>query len=92
MVLVLAYDVVDDTRRAKLFKRMKGFLTPVQKSVFEGDLPARRWNELVRTVSAIIDASEDSVRIYSICRACKGSTTLLGTSPPVADPAEPILV
>lgn len=38
MRYVLAYDVVKNSRRAKLFKRLRGLLTPVQKSVFEGDL------------------------------------------------------
>ena len=92
MVLVLVYDIPEDKRRTKLFKQLKGFLVPVQKSVFEGDLPSNRWNELLTTVNGTIDAGEDSVRIYSICRACKGSTTLLGTSPAVPDPGEPILV
>lgn len=92
MVLVLVYDIPDDTRRTKLFKQMKGFLVPVQKSVFEGDLPANRWSELLRTVNEIMDHQEDSVRIYSICKGCKGSMTLLGTSPAVPDPGQPILI
>lgn len=91
-MLVLVYDVADDRRRATLFKRLKGFLTPVQESVFEGDLPSRRWTELRRTVDRTIDAGEDSVRIYALCRACRGQTTLIGRSPPVPDPGEPILV
>lgn len=92
MVLVLVYDIPEDKRRTKLFKRLKGFLSPVQKSVFEGDLPSRRWTELLRTVNGTIDPAEDSVRIYSICRGCQGSMTLLGTSPAVPDPREPILI
>ncbi len=92
MVLLLVYDVPDDRRRTRLFKKLRGFLTPVQKSVFEGELPSQRWNDLLHTVNDTINAAEDSVRIYSICRACRGSTTLLGTSPPVRDPKDPILV
>ena len=92
MVLLLVYDIVDDTRRTKLFKRLKGFLVPVQKSVFEGELPANRWSELLRTVNGTMDHQEDSVRIYSICKGCKGSMTLLGTSPAVPDPGQPILI
>lgn len=92
MVLVLCYDVNDDKRRAKLFKRLKGFLTPVQESVFEGFLPANRWNELLRVVNRTIDADFDSVRIYNLCRGCAGTSTLLGCSPRLRDVGEPIIV
>jgi CRISPR-associated endonuclease Cas2 len=64
MVLVLCYDVVADGRRARLFKGLKGYLRPVQKSVFEGRLPERRWDPMIRMVSRIIEPAEDSVRIY----------------------------
>ncbi|MES2644193.1 MAG: CRISPR-associated endonuclease Cas2 [Myxococcota bacterium] len=92
MVLVLCYDVVDDTRRGRLFKRLKGFLRPVQKSVFEGHLPDRRWGELTRMVGDTIDPVVDSVRIYQLCRGCAGITALIGCSPVVGDHADPILI
>lgn len=92
MVLVLCYDITDDGRRTRLFTRLKGFLRPVQRSVFEGHLPDRRWGELVRVVKETIDAQEDSVRVYQLCRGCAGVTALFGCSPMLADPRDPILV
>ena len=91
-MIVLCYDISDNPRRAKLFKALKGFLTPVQESVFEGHLPDRRWNDLLHTVKATIDADYDSVRVYSLCRSCRGQSLLIGISPAVRDPGEPILV
>lgn len=92
MVLVLCYDVVNNRRRARLFKRLKGFLVPVQESVFEGHLPDRRWGELLTMVKDTIDMNVDSVRIYHLPGSSQGLTTLLGRSPPVPNPGEPILI
>lgn len=92
MTLLLCYDVCEDARRTRLFKKLKGFLVPVQKSVFEGELPTRRWDELLKMVHQTIDLETDSVRIYHLCRGCAGITTLVGTSPPVRDPAEPVII
>ncbi|GDX83704.1 hypothetical protein LBMAG42_55150 [Deltaproteobacteria bacterium] len=63
MVLVLADNIPDDTPRTKPFKRLKGFLVSEQKSVFDGDLPANRWSELLHAVSDNMDQQANSVRI-----------------------------
>lgn len=89
---MLCYDVVGDGRRAKLYKKLQGFLRPVQRSVFEGRLPERRWDPLLRVVNGIIDPTEDSVRIYRLCGGCAGVVTHLGVSPVLPDPGEPIVV
>ena len=80
MHLVLCYDVVSDNRRNNLHKRLKGFLRPVQKSVFEGHLPPRRYQPLVRMVMSTIEPTIDTVRIYHLCKACCGRMDLLGTA------------
>lgn len=92
MVLVLCYDIANAKRRTRLFKRLKGFLTPVQESVFEGDLPDARWGELLRVVNRCIRADEDTVRIYMICQRCQGGAVLLGTAEKLRAPGEPIIV
>lgn len=92
MVLVLCYDVSDDKRRARLFKKLKGFLTPVQESVFEGNLPDARWGDLLRMVKTAIRADADTVRIYTICGRCQGAALLLGTAEKLRAPGEPILI
>lgn len=88
MHLVVCYDVVEDKRRTRLFKGLCGFLRPVQKSVFEGHVPESRFPALVDLVEGEIDAETDTVRIYHLCRGCRGQTDLIGTS--VRVPTEPV--
>ncbi len=80
MYLVLCYDVVSDARRNRLHKGLKGFLRPVQKSVFEGWLPPRRYPRLLSLVRRTIDHQTDTVRVYHLCRACQTLSELIGTA------------
>ena len=79
MQVVVCYDVVKDSRRARLLRKLKGFLPHVQKSVFEGPLTDRRLEELREMVLEVIDPTEDTVRIYHQCARCVPSTEVLGT-------------
>lgn len=88
MYLVVCYDVVTDRRRNRLFRRLRAMLQPVQKSVFEGELPDRRLPELQKMVHDTIDANTDTVRIYSLCRGCRGLVDLIGSAAPVPDPKQ----
>lgn len=83
MILVLCYDIVEDKRRGRMFRQLKRFLVPVQESVFEGELAEKRWKDLLRTVERNLNPETDTVRIYQLCRACHGITTLMGVSPSV---------
>jgi CRISPR-associated protein Cas2 len=67
---VISYDIPDDRRRNQLANALKGFGTRVQYSVFEAHLSRAQYEELKRTVSRIINPSEDSVRYYRLCGAC----------------------
>lgn len=91
MHVLVAYDINDNARRAKLFKKLKSYLTRVQESVFEGFLPPKQYNSVLRHINATIDHSVDTVRIYSLCKSCAGQTTLLGQSCAVHVPGEPML-
>lgn len=90
--LLVSYDVVDDNRRNRLAKLLKGFLERVQKSVFEGEVTARRHETLVRRIEKVIDHDEDSVRIYHLCGRCVPALEIVGTGTPVEPPDEDILV
>ncbi len=79
MYLVVCYDVVSDRRRARLLRRMKGYLPHVQKSVFEGELADARLPQLREMILREIDPTEDTVRIYHLCERCIPSTEVLGT-------------
>lgn len=79
MYVIVCYDVVSDRRRARLLKRMKGFLPHVQKSVFEGEISDSSLVEMRRRILDTIDANEDTVRIYQQCGRCIPATEILGT-------------
>ena len=79
MYTIVCYDIVCDRRRARLLKRLKGFLPHVQKSVFEGEISDARVLELRRRIAETIDPGEDTVRIYQQCGRCIPATEILGT-------------
>jgi CRISPR-associated protein Cas2 len=92
MYLVLCYDVTDDKRRARLFRQLKAWLHPVQRSVFEGPLPPSNYAALLRLVHRTIDPERDTVRIYHLPEGSRSRTELLGTSFMVAEEPEDILL
>ncbi len=79
MYVVVCYDVVSDRRRARLLKCLKGYLSHVQKSVFEGEVTDSRLVELRSRVERIIHPVEDTVRIYRLCQRCIPATEVVGT-------------
>ena len=78
MYLVVCYDIVSDRRRARVLKRMKGYLPHVQKSVFEGEIADTRVLALRRMILQEIDPAEDTVRIYHLCARCIPATEVFG--------------
>lgn len=92
MYIVLCYDVTRDRHRDRLFRRLKKWLQPVQKSVFEGHVPDHRFGELLEMVSDSIDPRVDSVRIYHLCRPCQGLTDLVGASHAVTPAGADLIV
>lgn len=79
MYLVVAYDISDDRRRARLYELLLGYGTPVQRSVFECDLTAEQQARLRRAAARYARASGDSIRYYALCAACARRTEAAGT-------------
>jgi len=83
---VLAYDIVDDRRRAKIAKLMEAVADRVQGSVFEAYLGPPELEKLLKKVKRHLEESEDSLRVYYLCEACKGKVKTAGqgkvTPPP----------
>lgn len=82
---LLAYDIADDKRRAKIAKLMESLGARVQGSVFEAYLNAAEMDRLVRRAAKILRKEEDSLRIYPICAACRAKIKIHGqgeTTPP----------
>jgi CRISPR-associated protein Cas2 len=70
---------VEDRRRNRLLRKMREFLSHVQKSVFEGELADERLEPLRQMVLDEIDPAVDTVRIYHLCARCVPLTEVLGT-------------
>lgn len=79
MKYIVAYDIVDDKRRAMVCKIALGFGYRVQKSVFEGFSSREYLEEMKKKFMDVIDPAEDSIRIYPICSECSKKVELLGT-------------
>jgi CRISPR-associated protein Cas2 len=67
---VLAYDISDDKRRAKIAKMCASVAERVQGSVFEGYFSEAELAALLKRVERFFDAEEDSLRVYNLCAEC----------------------
>ncbi|MDX2043182.1 MAG: CRISPR-associated endonuclease Cas2 [Acidobacteriota bacterium] len=89
MFIVLAYDIPDNRRRARLFKTLKRFGWAVQESVFEFHLNAGEFAHLKHLIQTIVDPMEDHVRYYQLCPTCHARTEM---TPPSIQSADPMAV
>lgn len=92
MHVIVCYDIPADGRRARLHKRLRGFLRPVQRSVFEGPLRGNQMGPLLGTIRTTIDPRKDDVRVYLICKSCVASTLLFGVAVAVPEEEGPVVV
>lgn len=81
MRLLICYDVVDDRRRTKLAQLLEDHGTRVQYSVFEVTMSEPQLVELQRRMTARIDQTEDSIRIYRLCSRCQAGLDVIGCGP-----------
>lgn len=64
--VLIIYDICDNRRRTAFAKKMNGYGFRVQKSAFEALIPTNLYRKLLDEIPRLIDAAEDSVRIYRI--------------------------
>ncbi len=70
--IVVCYDITDDKRRSRLYRRLHKFGIGVQYSVFECLLTKSRFAEMQKIVKATIKPKQgDRVRYYSLCESCR---------------------
>ena len=66
MYILIIYDIVNNKRRYRFAKKIKGYGFRVQRSAFEAFVSDRLYLKLMKEVPKIIDSESDSVRIYRI--------------------------
>lgn len=86
MLIVVSYDVPDDRRRTRLAHTLKDFGRRVQYSVFECLLEPAQVERLKARVGGLIEAAEDSVRIYRFCADCAAKLEILGQGTVTTEP------
>ncbi|KPL73723.1 hypothetical protein ADN00_14220 [Ornatilinea apprima] len=82
---VIAYDIADNKRRAKIAREMEALGARVQGSVFEAWLTPAELKKLTTRAAKVLKADEDSLRYYVICEACRAKIQTQGkakTTPP----------
>lgn len=79
---LLAYDITDDARRARMATLLLDHGDRVQKSVFEAELSAAELEEILRGAAKLIHG-EDSLRVYPLCASCAGEVRAVGLPGPV---------
>ena len=65
MYIVVSYDISSDCA-SKVRRHCAQYLTPVQISVFEGEIAEKKLRSLKRMIAGLIDPGRDSVIIYNL--------------------------
>lgn len=79
---VIAYDIPDDRRRAKVHKVLCGFGDWTQYSLFECHLTDKELVALHGRLEKVLEPEEDSVRVYVMCAACVAKVETVGSPKP----------
>ena len=86
MFYAISYDIRDDGRRNAISRALERYGVRVQRSLFECNLTPDQLEELLQELEAAIDADQDSLRCYPLCRACLSNVTRIGGLPLSRDP------
>lgn len=78
LFVVIAYDVVADRRRNRIFKTLKNHGRHVQFSVFECQLRRADYLRLRGKLERLINPVEDNVRFYFLDRDAVGRIEQVG--------------
>ena len=78
MLHVIAYDVVDDSRRSRVARHLEGFGRRVEKSVFECDVSAEEIRQVLSGLKDLLDMNEDRCHCYRVCADCAAHMNLFG--------------
>ncbi len=73
--ILVIYDIINDKKRNKLAKLLKGYGFRIQKSAFEARISAGKYRKLLKELEAFGNA-EDCIRVYKIIG--KGQVITIG--------------
>ena len=70
MMYLVAYDVRDPKRLQKVARKCQNYGIRVEYSVFECDLTQDDFSSMWQELKDLIDATDDRILAYRICRSC----------------------
>ena len=71
MLVLVSYDIVNNTQRTKLAKKLGNYGERVQYSVFECNVNREQYKQMKKDVLEFVDLQKDSLRFYRMCRDCR---------------------
>ena len=78
MLRLIAYDVADSRRLAKVARICKDYGVRVEYSVFECDLNDEQFAHFFKKLEKVINVTEDRLIVYRICSSCMERIQSLG--------------
>lgn len=88
---VVAYDISDHGRRRKVARLLKRCGERMQYSVLAMYLTREEWNRPWWSLTRLLVAQEDPLRVYCLCLACREAIGIWGQGAPTFPPG-PVLV
>jgi CRISPR-associated protein Cas2 len=86
MLAIVAYDIANPKRLAKVAKLCEDHGTRVQYSVFECRLDIDRFENFWLQLEELIDPKEDRLVAYRVCSSCAKTILTSGTMTPSTQP------
>lgn len=78
LTVVIAYDINEDRRRARVAATLQVWGDRIQRSVFVCTLDHAQLTDLTQRVSAMIDPDTDAVHVFRQCATCWDDVGVLG--------------
>lgn len=78
MNMIVAYDITDTKRLARVAKVMLDYGVRVQKSIFEVEVTPAVFRELKGRIEKSIDHDTDGVKYFPLCEKCAGTVEIIG--------------
>lgn len=82
MTIIVAYDIVDDSRRVKVATTLQTYGERIQYSLFLLAVGRDTYIDVKSRIESLIDSREDSVYFLTQCAKCWGHHDGLGQAQP----------
>lgn len=79
---LIAYDISDDDRRARVAAYLSTFGVRLQWSVFHCQVPSGALDEIMAVAKEIIDIETDVIQAFVQCSNCVEASVSIGQVPP----------